>query len=195
MVVCDCTSITQAGYVGEDVESVITRLLQNCDYNIEKAECGIVVLDECFPGDTEIMTNKGFIKFSELNNNYEVLQWNEDGTMTFVNNFEIIKHEYNDNLISICKNNKNIHLSTLNHNRVFINKRQKNKKEFVVKKIANDSFSGYYDIPISGLYNGNGINLLDDEIKFYVAFAADGCIKNKKYGYICFKKDRKKKKD
>lgn len=46
MVVCDCTSITQAGYVGEDVESVITRLLQNCDYNIEKAECGIVVMDE-----------------------------------------------------------------------------------------------------------------------------------------------------
>lgn len=46
MVICDCTSITQAGYVGEDIESVITRLLQNCDYNIEKAERGICVLDE-----------------------------------------------------------------------------------------------------------------------------------------------------
>ena len=47
MVVCDCTSITQAGYVGEDIESVITRLLQSCDYDIEKAEKGIICLDEC----------------------------------------------------------------------------------------------------------------------------------------------------
>lgn len=46
MAICDCTSITQAGYVGEDIESVITRLLQNCDYNIEKAEKGIICLDE-----------------------------------------------------------------------------------------------------------------------------------------------------
>ena len=46
MVIADCTSITQAGYVGEDVESVISRLLQACNYNVEKAEQGIVVLDE-----------------------------------------------------------------------------------------------------------------------------------------------------
>ncbi|KAG0356860.1 hypothetical protein BG005_004191 [Podila minutissima] len=40
------TPFTQAGYVGEDVEMVIHRLLQNCDYNIKKAECGIVFIDE-----------------------------------------------------------------------------------------------------------------------------------------------------
>ncbi|KAF9963869.1 hypothetical protein BGZ65_008653 [Modicella reniformis] len=40
------TPFTQAGYVGEDVEMVIHRLLQNCDYNIAKAECGIVFIDE-----------------------------------------------------------------------------------------------------------------------------------------------------
>lgn len=42
----DATPFTQAGYVGEDVEMVIHRLLQNCDYNIKKAECGIVFIDE-----------------------------------------------------------------------------------------------------------------------------------------------------
>ncbi|KAF9161910.1 hypothetical protein DFQ26_004031 [Actinomortierella ambigua] len=42
----DATPFTQAGYVGEDVELVIHRLLQNCDYNIKKAECGIVFIDE-----------------------------------------------------------------------------------------------------------------------------------------------------
>ncbi|KAF9581052.1 hypothetical protein BGW38_002069, partial [Lunasporangiospora selenospora] len=42
----DATPFTQAGYVGEDVEMVIHRLLQSCDYNIKKAECGIVFIDE-----------------------------------------------------------------------------------------------------------------------------------------------------
>lgn len=45
-VIVDATAFTQAGYVGEDVESMITRLLQKCDYDIEKAERGIVFIDE-----------------------------------------------------------------------------------------------------------------------------------------------------
>lgn len=40
------TNLTQAGYVGEDIESIITRLLQNCDYDVERAEHGIIFLDE-----------------------------------------------------------------------------------------------------------------------------------------------------
>ena len=42
----DCTSMTQAGYVGDDVESVITKLVRACDNNIELAQRGIVYLDE-----------------------------------------------------------------------------------------------------------------------------------------------------
>lgn len=44
--ISDVTSITASGYVGEDVESIITCLLQNCDYDVEKAEHGIIFLDE-----------------------------------------------------------------------------------------------------------------------------------------------------
>uniref|UniRef100_A0A2K5IWK2 ClpX-type ZB domain-containing protein n=1 Tax=Colobus angolensis palliatus TaxID=336983 RepID=A0A2K5IWK2_COLAP len=44
--ICDCTTLTQAGYVGEDFESVIARLLQDANYNVEKAQQGIVFLDE-----------------------------------------------------------------------------------------------------------------------------------------------------
>ena len=44
--VADATSLTEAGYVGEDVENIILKLLQASDYNIEKAEKGIIFIDE-----------------------------------------------------------------------------------------------------------------------------------------------------
>ncbi|XOD69866.1 MAG: ATP-dependent protease ATP-binding subunit ClpX [Sodalis sp. (in: enterobacteria)] len=42
----DATTLTEAGYVGEDVENIIQKLLQKCDYDIQKAQCGIVYIDE-----------------------------------------------------------------------------------------------------------------------------------------------------
>ena len=42
---CDATSLTEAGYVGEDVENILTRLLQAADYNVEKAQKGIIYID------------------------------------------------------------------------------------------------------------------------------------------------------
>jgi ATP-dependent Clp protease ATP-binding subunit ClpX len=44
--ICDATVLTQAGYVGEDIESILSRLLQAADYDVEKAERGIVFIDE-----------------------------------------------------------------------------------------------------------------------------------------------------
>ncbi len=42
----DATTLTEAGYVGEDVEYIIQKLLQNCDYDVEKAQTGIIYIDE-----------------------------------------------------------------------------------------------------------------------------------------------------
>lgn len=44
--IVDATVLTEAGYVGEDIESLLTRLLQTCDYDVKKAERGIVFIDE-----------------------------------------------------------------------------------------------------------------------------------------------------
>lgn len=50
--ICDCTTLTMAGYVGDDIESVVAKLLQDANYNVEKAQMGIIFLDEvsrCLP--------------------------------------------------------------------------------------------------------------------------------------------------
>jgi len=44
--ICDCTTLTMAGYVGEDIESVVAKLLQDAQYDVERAQQGIIFLDE-----------------------------------------------------------------------------------------------------------------------------------------------------
>ena len=44
--ITDATSLTEAGYVGEDVENIVLNLLQNCDYDVERAQRGIIYIDE-----------------------------------------------------------------------------------------------------------------------------------------------------
>ena len=44
--IADATTLTEAGYVGEDVENIILRLLQNADYDVKRSQCGIVYIDE-----------------------------------------------------------------------------------------------------------------------------------------------------
>ena len=44
--IADATTLTEAGYVGDDVENILVRLLQNCSYDVKRAECGIIYIDE-----------------------------------------------------------------------------------------------------------------------------------------------------
>ena len=59
--IADATSLTEAGYVGEDVENIILSLLQNADYDVEKAKRGIVYIDEMSKQDI-VDKVRGFFK-------------------------------------------------------------------------------------------------------------------------------------
>src|SRR5258708_3686938 len=58
-VIADATTLTEAGYVGEDVENIIQKLLQNCDYDVDKAKRGIVYIEKIVRNRTE-KTGIGF---------------------------------------------------------------------------------------------------------------------------------------
>ena len=58
--ICDATTVTEAGYVGEDVENFLLRLLQSADYDIDAAQRGIVYVDD--------KTTPGFVKVYDPNN-------------------------------------------------------------------------------------------------------------------------------
>ena len=188
--IADATTLTEAGYVGEDVENIVRYAYNNAGKDVERTKRAIVWIDECFPGDTEVMTENGFKQFDELTMSDKIVQWNEDGSMSVVDPERIVKHPYDGELLTIRHSNGDIiHSSTPNHNRVLISQ---GKNKFVRKIQAKDSLSGGWKIPVAGNLDGNGLPIPDAMIQFHVAFAADGCIKNGRYGYISFKKDRKK---
>ena len=190
--IADATVFTEAGYVGEDVESMITRLLQACDYDVKKAETGIIYLDECFPHDAEVMTDHGFVKFEDIKDDDKIIQWNEDRTMSVVDSERVVRKAYDGDMLGLYERGGGlIHYSTPNHNRVVISRGKHGDKRVVKKVEACKSLNGAYWYPVNGFYNGDVYPLSDDEIRFHVAFAADGCIKNGKYGYIAIKRERK----
>lgn len=191
--IADATTLTEAGYVGEDVENIVRYLYNNADGDIEKTQQGIVWIDECFSGDTEVMTENGFKRFDSLLPSDRIIQWNEDGSMAVVDSERIVSKPYEGELLTIRHRNGDIiHSSTPNHNRVVISKGKHGDKWHIKKMEAHKSLNAGYLVPVAGKYDGPGVKMSDAEIRFHIAFAADGCIKNDKYGYMSFKKGRKK---
>ena len=185
-VVADATSLTESGYIGQDVDAMITSLLQQADGDVELAQRGIIFIDECFPPEVEVFTKDGFVRFDKLTKKQEVIQYSEDGTMNFVMPLRHIEKHYNGELIRLSTDRWE-HLSTPNHNRVMLNNKGK-----LLKIPAVKSMNEAYKFPISGILNNvSSCSLLDDEIRFLVAFAADGCIKSEHYGYLSVKRERK----
>jgi len=151
-----------------------------------------LVADECFKGDTEILTNTGYKQFKDLTEEDLVAQFTQEGNIEFVKPLRLIKRKHTG---EICK----LHLGrgrycylTPNHNMVYKTPWVKGWRMKPVKDLCKSSKTR---IPVSGKGTGNNGSLTALE-RLLIAIQADGSLQrhqiNKSVYSISLKKDRKR---
>lgn len=184
----DATRFTEAGYIGDDVQDIIPMLISAASMSGGNPEWGIVFFDECFPGDTEILTESGFVRFDEFRMGaYRVAQYDK-GNIEFVKPERLVNKPYKGDLCRVyIRSGRWSHVSTPNHERLLINR----VGEFV-KAPAHKRVPSNWLLPVSGVFdNPERVDVSDALIRFYAAFSADGSLKNGGYGYVFLSKPRK----
>lgn len=180
-VTVDASSLTASAYVGDDVDTMVEKLYKKANNDVSLTEKGIIFIDECFPGDTEVMTDKGFVSFKNIVGTEKILQWNDDASMTFVNPERIVKNFYEGKIIDINVDNTLNHISTPNHNRVFIN--QDDNSIFKLK--ANETADTNALIPINGNYVcEENLSCTSELLSFYTLICLFGKLRYKNILYI-----------
>lgn len=184
----DATRFTEAGYIGDDVQDVIPMLISAASMSGGNPEWGIVFFDECLPGDTEILTESGFVRFDEFRMGaYRVAQYDK-GNIEFVKPERLVKRPFSGNLCRVGhRDGKWSHTSTPNHERVLINTRGEH-----VKIRATQKPTANWLAPLAGGYDApEREDISDALIRFYAAFSADGGLNQRGYSYTTFSKVRK----
>lgn len=151
-----------------------------------------VVGDECFNGETEILTTKGFVKFCDLTDEHIVAQWEDNGNISFVKPIRIIKRWYNDDIIKVHLGRDRFCYMTPEHNQVY--------KDILTNKVSVKHIKDFkhwqnIKMPVCGFGTGNNNRLTAVE-RLFIAIQADGTLqrhqKNESTYSIELTKDRKK---
>lgn len=164
--------------IGEKITLALRQTLCKIDLLNYKYEWGTIIVDECVSGDTEILTEKGFVRFDELEKDIKVAQFNNDKTVEFVNPLRYIEKEC-ESYISFKNKNTEL-LFSENHDIVY----EKKENVFCKRKAyeyLEDSFSE--DIVVnSGIVKNTSNQKLSVLDKIGIMLQADGCVyhKNKK---------------
>jgi len=145
----------------------------------------------CFSGDTEILTNLGWVKFNKLQKKHDLSIANyrtSDANIEFTNTFDIIS-ERNQNLIHL--HNKHIDLlMTDNHNCLLKNRKTNKYRKFLAKDYPED----YLQLNAAKFTGFSGLDISNAELEFLIALQAYGSIRQDcKRLDFSFIKDRKKK--
>ena len=160
--------------IGSLVTIALRQTLVNVDLLQYKNEWGTIIVDECFSGDTEILTEKGFVRFDKLDKKNKVAQYNEDGTLNFINPIRYIEKNVSE---FVSFKYKDIEIkTTLNHNMIAKNRNNSKKiykikaKDFLDKKMQD-----YYMIN-TAIINDNVEQSLTPIQKIGIMLQADGTI-------------------
>lgn len=176
--------------IGKYITIALRQTLVNIDLLSYKYEWGTIVVDECVSGDTEILTEKGFVRFDSLDKNIKVAQYNKDKTIEFVKPIRYIEKEC-DNYILF--KNKDIELKfSENHDIVYINKKtnkimKRKAKEYLEKEYLEDI------IVNTGIIKNIKEQKLSSLDKIGIMLQADGCVYHKGTEYTTWKLEFSKK--
>lgn len=177
--------------IGKYITIALRQTLVNIDLLNYKNEWGTIIVDECVSGDTEILTENGFVRFDELKKNVKVAQFNNDRTINFVKPLRYIEKQC-ESYISFKNKDTELFFSE-NHDIVYSNSQNKLLKRKASEYLKN-SFSE--DILVnSGTVADDANQKLTSLDKIGIMLQADGCVyykgKEKTTWKLEFSKERK----
>lgn len=169
--------VIKSGYeFQKNDENIKIWLIMEQSFNEDKRvelelTCDILIKDECFTPDVEILTSNGFKKFGDISNQEIVAQYNEiNEEISFVKPTKFINYEYSGDMI-LVESKRSISLSTTPNHEFLV----KNNKKFQKVKAKELKKSSCMKIPVSGKATGYDKKLTIYE-KLAIAFQADGII-------------------
>lgn len=187
----DC-SIYSASFNSKEISKVTFAMIGSVRNKPELfAHFKYVIIDECFTGETEILTEKGFIKFQELDTTIKVAQWWDNGHINFTNPLRHICNEHDGEMTLFNVKHGVCVPMTNNHQQIFRGQHGNIFKE----SISKAKFNGR-TIPVSGKFKNEDIELTNLE-RLYIATQADGSIHGiyKEYVTVSFSFSKQRKID
>lgn len=136
----------------------------------------------CFDGYTEVLTRKGWVKFSDLKEGIEVAEYRKDGSIDFVVPTQVIKYKYTGQLIRL----KNDHIDlqvTPDHRCLLVNRKLGYLDVFEAKEYKED----WIQLNAGKYVWGKGIPFSDDDLRMLVAVQADGSYHDSGISFTFFK--------
>ena len=162
----------------------LKKPIRELQLNYNPDDFDLVICDECFPGDTEVLTEKGYIRFDQLPKDIKVAQVTDTG-IEFVYPIRYIDKLYDGNLVSIEKDNFSI-VATENHRQpVIINNGQTEKT--VIFGDIKKSYKIKTQVPTNNIIDKS----LTLEQQQHIAFQADGSTHSNNSASFTFSKQRK----
>jgi hypothetical protein len=98
--------------IGEGITFATIQTMCKLDLSQYKNYWDVIIVDECFKGDTEVLTDKGFVRFDSLTGNEKIAQYNEDNTVEFVKPIRHIKRYHTGSMVKFTvKDGRDIYMN------------------------------------------------------------------------------------
>lgn len=156
--------------IGKGVTFATIQTISKLDLSQYRDMWDVVVVDECFKGDTEVLTEKGFKRFDALNGDEKIAQYNENGTIEFVTPISHIKRYHKGSLVKFTvKDGRDVYMTSNHIQPLFYPRTGEIKRE----TIGNVRFNAHKKLIVSGQGVGNN-EFLSPLERLAIASQADG---------------------